>query len=127
MNFPVPSTVATAQQWRLLHSYVVDAVLNQPGEDERLGLQIVLGGLTCKAFTDAVAEGSRVRVRSLLEDDGTLAYRVEILTDHDEWEGLCRPPAWALGFDVDDALASEQWLWRMRGELDGLPADPEGD
>jgi hypothetical protein len=127
MPRPLPYPAATTHQWRLLHSYVVDAVLGQPGEEERIGLQIVIGGMTCADLAAAIHSGERVRVRSLLEDDGTLAYRVEVLTDFGTWDGLCRPPAAALGFDPDEALESEQWLWRQQGGTDGLPLDPEFD
>lgn len=121
----LPSTFATTQQWRLLHSYIVDSILSQPGQDERLGLTAVFGGLSSEKICRSLTEESRTRVRSMLDDEGMLVYRVEVLTDFGTWEGLCRPPAHALGFDVDDALAAEQWLWKLNATRDGLPLDPE--
>lgn len=127
MNDIPSSPPATTQQWRLLHSYIVDSILGQDGEDERMGLVIVFGGLTCRNIVDAINRGERARVRSLLDDDGVLVYRVEVKIDDGTWQGLCRPPAHALGFDVDDALAAEQWLWRVNAQREGLPPDPDDE
>jgi hypothetical protein len=116
-------THATEQQWRLLHSYVVDGVLNQD-EDNCQGIQIVIGGLSLRSFMEAISEGSRVRVRPLIDDHGDIVFRVEVFTDLGDWQGVTRPPAEALGLHPDEAFAAlEDWF---RRNPDGdLPPDPE--
>jgi hypothetical protein len=114
---------ATEQQWRLLHSYVVDGVLSQD-EDECTGVQIVIGGLSLRSFMESIADGSRVRVRPLLDDYLDIVFRVEVLTDFGDWQGLTRPPAEALGVSPDEAFAAlEDWFRRNPDDL--LPPDPE--
>lgn len=98
------------QLWRLLHSYLVDGVLAQD-EDNSKGAQIVLGGMRCRDFIQAVRDGSRVRIRPLREDDGQISVRVEMLTDFGDWQGLTHPPASALGMYPHEAeYALEHWL-----------------
>ncbi len=111
-------------QWRLLHSYVVDAVLNQDDDDISRAIQIIFGGMRLRDFGRAVEDGSRVRVRPLREDDGTVAIRVEVLGDDDAWHGLVRPPARVLGIADDEAQAALE-AWFDHYPDSDLPQDPE--
>jgi hypothetical protein len=91
--------------WRLLHSFVVDATLNQD-EDLSRAIQGIVGGMRLQDFSRAVVDGSRVRVRPLREDTGEITFRVEIFDDEEHWQGLVRRPAIALGITEEEAEAA---------------------
>jgi hypothetical protein len=108
--------------WRLLHSFVVDATLNQEDDMSRV-IQVIFGGMRLKDFSSAVRDGTRVRIRPMREDSGEISFRVEILDDEGGWQGLVRRPAIALGITDEEAqLALVMWL---RREDTLLPPDPE--
>ncbi len=112
---------ATTANIRSLHSFVIDAVIEQ---DADIFTAVVhrLGGLSCRAFVRAVSRTGTARIVSAVEHD-TLVYRVEIRGDDDEWHLLVRPPAALLGFedtpdlrDKEIAFHTERLLREMTGE-----------
>ncbi len=110
--------------WRALHSFWVDAVLRQH-PDNRDAIIKLCGGLTIEDFRRSIVSGCQ-RVRSLFDDDGRLAYRVEILADAG-WVGVVRPPATALGINPDEALPFEEQVWKQDLEAQGISDPTSGE
>lgn len=113
-------TVPNALLWRVLHSYVVDAVVHQEPEvaDDIVAL---MGGLTLQAFHEACFTTGFARVRSDIRED-QLIYRVEVKAD-DGYLTLTRPTAAALGIedtpelrDREISINAERLFERLTGE-----------
>ncbi len=112
-------TTTNALLWRVLHSYVVDALAHQE-PDTADDICTLMGGLSLAAFQESCRTGF-VRVRSDIRED-KLIYRVEVKAD-DGYLTLTRPTAEALGIedtpelrDREININAERLFERLTGE-----------